>query len=147
MRVDPKSPFTAPAPAAATRQSAGGQSFAVSNRGEAGRTSATTMAVPLASMDALIALQGEDDPAERRRRSVKRGNDLLDALDQLKAALLGGVVPASDLRQVAARLAERRHLSGDPQLDDLVAQIELRAEVEIAKLGARASNPGPGALA
>lgn len=137
MRVDQKPSFAAPAAAGAARRGADAQSFAVSDKREAGTTSAATSAVPLASMDALLALQGEEDPAERRRRSAKRGNDLLDALDRLKAALLGGVVPAADLRQVAARLAERRGLSGDPRLDELVAHIELRAEVELAKLNPR----------
>ena len=34
--------------------------------------------------------KGKSDPAERRRRSLKRGHDLLDSLDKLKAALLSG---------------------------------------------------------
>ena len=88
-------------------------------------------------MDALIALQGEGDPAERKRRSVQRGNDLLDALDRLKAALLSGRVSTADLQAIAGRLAERRELSGDPRLDELVSHIELRAQVEMAKLGIR----------
>jgi Class II flagellar assembly regulator len=88
-------------------------------------------------MDALLALQGEGDPGERKRRSVQRGNDLLDALDRLKAALLSGRVSTADLQAIAARLAERRDLSGDPRLDDLLSHIELRAKVEMAKLGIR----------
>jgi len=80
-------------------------------------------------------LQGEGDPAERRRRFAKRGHDLLDGLDRLKAALLSNRVPTADLQRIAAQLAERRDLSGDPRLDDLLSHIELRARVELAKLG------------
>ncbi|WP_331311847.1 flagellar assembly protein FliX [Methylobacterium oryzae] len=71
---------------------------------------------------------------ERRRRSAQRGQDLLDGLDRLKAALLGGRVAPQDLRAIAGRLNERAGLSGDPRLDGLMAEIELRAAVELAKL-------------
>ena len=40
-------------------------------------------------MDALLALQEVDGPLERRRRAVRRGGRLLDALDAVKLALLG----------------------------------------------------------
>jgi hypothetical protein len=88
-------------------------------------------------MDAILALQGEGDPGERRRRSVQRGHELLDALDRLKAALLSGRVATADLQAIAARLAERRHASGDPRLDEILSHIDLRAQVEMAKLGVR----------
>ena len=43
------------------------------------------------NIDALMALQGvEEDPAERRRRSVQRGRGALDVLDELKIGLLAG---------------------------------------------------------
>jgi hypothetical protein len=67
---------------------------------------------------------------------VQRGHDLLDGLDRLKAALIGGRVATRDLQVIAGRLAERMAESGDPRLDGLVAEIELRAAVELAKLEA-----------
>jgi hypothetical protein len=88
-------------------------------------------------MDAILALQGEGDPAERRRRSLKRGHDLLDALDRLKAGLLAGRIAVDDLKGLVARLSDRPESTGDPGLDDVLAHIELRARVELAKLAAR----------
>jgi len=38
----------------------------------------------------LLALQNIETPTERRRRSVKRAGRLLDELDEIKIALLGG---------------------------------------------------------
>jgi hypothetical protein len=116
----------APRPGAASR-----------SPGEPGatKTSGAAASTPLATLDALLALQGERDPAERRRRTVKRGHDLLDGLDRLKAALLSNRVPTADLLRLAAQLAENADLSGDPRLDELVSHIELRAKVELAKLG------------
>jgi hypothetical protein len=81
-----------------------------------------------------LQLQAEEDPAQRRRRSARRGQDLLDGLDRLKAALLAGSLPAADLGRLARSLTDAGP-SGDPQLDDLIGQIELRAKVELAKLG------------
>jgi hypothetical protein len=43
-------------------------------------------------IDALIALQGLQDPTERRKQGVKRGRLALDALDEFKIALLGGIL-------------------------------------------------------
>ena len=96
---------------------------------------AARQAAPLATLDALLALQHDEDPTERRRRSARRGQDLLDALDGLKVALLGGKVSTAELRRIADRLAALPATSGDPDLDALVTQIEIRARVELAKLG------------
>ena len=86
-------------------------------------------------MDALIAVQGQEDPTERRRRSLRRGHDLLHSLDRLKAALLSGRVQARELQDLGRQLVGHRSDSGDSGLDEVVAHIGLRAQVELAKLG------------
>jgi hypothetical protein len=85
-------------------------------------------------IDALLALQGQDDPAERRRRAVQRGRVALDALDDLKIQVLGGSPSPSTLQRLKSATAELRDSSGDPQIDSVLAEIELRLEVEIAKM-------------
>jgi Class II flagellar assembly regulator len=89
-----------------------------------------------ANIDALLALQGiEEDPTERRRRSVQRGKGALDVLDDLKIGLLSGsldTVTVTRLRDAAANL---KSSSGDPGLDAVLSEIELRVEVELAKAG------------
>ena len=89
----------------------------------------------IGGIDALIALQGEDDPAERRRRAVKRGRIALDALDELKIEVLGGTLGPSTLARLKSATADLRDASGDDRLDAVLAEIELRVEVEIAKMG------------
>jgi hypothetical protein len=135
VRIEPKSLPPSSAASALQRRPAAGRAFALANESAAAKTSAAGASAALATVDAILALQGEGDPAERRRRSVKRGHDLLDGLDRLKAALLSNRVPTIDLQRLAAHLAERRDVSGDPRLDDLLSHIELRAKVELAKLG------------
>jgi hypothetical protein len=136
MRIDPK-PAAALGAGALQRRPAAGRGFVLGGESPAAKTSRTGASAPLATVDALLALQGEGDPAERRRRSVRRGHDLLDALDRLKAALLSDRIATADLQHVAAKLAERRDFSDDPHLDELLSHIELRAKVELAKLGVR----------
>jgi hypothetical protein len=89
----------------------------------------------IGGIDALLALQGFDDPLERRRRAVKRGRTALDALDALKLGLLTGTLETgalAALKAVAAELADR---TGEADLDTVLAEIELRVEVELAKIG------------
>jgi hypothetical protein len=88
-----------------------------------------------ANIDALLALQGIEDPVERRKRSVQRGKGALDVLDDLKIGLLSGnfnTATVSRLRDAAASL---KSSSGDPGLDAVLSEIELRVEVELAKAG------------
>ena len=66
-----------------------------------------------ANIDALLAMQGVDDPLERRKRSVHAST-------------------VSRLRDAAANL---KSTSGDPGLDAVLSEIELRVEVELAKAG------------
>ena len=59
-------------------------------------------------IDALIALQGIEDPTERRRHALKRGRHALDALDELKIGLLGGdLSPATLTSSNRPRLSSR----------------------------------------
>jgi hypothetical protein len=98
----------------------------------------TTAPKATANIDALLALQGiEEDPTERRKRAVHRGRGALDVLDDLKLGLLSGnLTPAtiSRLRDAAANL---KMSSGDPGLDAVLSEIELRVEVELAKAGSK----------
>jgi len=90
----------------------------------------------LAGIDALIALQGIDAPDERRRRGVARGKTALDVLDNLKIALLSGSFDETSIGRLKAAAAALKEVTGDPGLDAVLAQIELRVAVELAKFGA-----------
>ena len=89
-----------------------------------------------ANIDALLALQGiEEDPTERRKRSVQRGRGALDVLDDLKIGLLSGNFDASTVSRLRDAAANLKSSSGDPGLDAVLSEIELRVEVELAKAG------------
>jgi hypothetical protein len=77
------------------RAAAGGFSVAAE---EAPKQAAPPAALrTVGGIDALLALQGQGDPTERRRRAVQRGRHALDALDALKVEVLGGTLGPSTL--------------------------------------------------
>ena len=83
----------------------------------------------------MIALQGIEGPLERRKRAVKGGRVALDALDALKIGLLSGSLDTATMNRLRAAAADLKSSSGDPGLDSVLAEIELRVEVELAKAG------------
>jgi len=88
------------------------------------------------NIDALLAMQGVvEDPAERRKRSVQRGRGALDVLDHLKIGLLSGNLEAATVSRLRDAAANLKSSSGDPGLDAVLSEIELRVEVELAKAG------------
>lgn len=89
----------------------------------------------IASVDAVIALQTVDDPAGRKARAVERGSRILDDLDDLKIALLEGRISADQLNRIVNQMSAQREQSGDNRLEDVLDGIDLRAQVELAKLG------------
>ena len=98
----------------------------------------TRSAVPpkaAGSIDALLAMQGVEDPTERRKRSVARGRGALDVLDDLKIGLLSGNLDTATMNRLRDAAANLKSSSGDPGLDAVLSEIELRVEVELAKAG------------
>jgi hypothetical protein len=124
-----------PAASAARRTAASG--FAVSEETAARSTGSAAGLRSVGSIDALIALQGVEDPLERRKRAVKRGRLALDALDELKIGLLGGAFSPGMLAKLQAAATQLKLGSGNAELDAVLGEIELRVEVEIAKMAPR----------
>lgn len=132
--IDPRHGIQRTQSSTAKPAASGGPRFTLPGKAEAEAARMQPVS-SLMALDGLMAVQAEEDVTERRRRRVKRGHDLLDGLDRLKAALLAGVVPVQQLAQLKAELDQRREISDDPRLEELIEHIELRVAVEIAKLG------------
>jgi hypothetical protein len=110
---------------------------------DAGDAARPQAAIPtlrtVGGIEALVALQGFDDPAERRRRAVGKGKAALDVLDQIKLGLLAGALDPASLNRLRVAAEALKDRSGEPGLDEVLAEIELRVEVELAKMTPRAS--------
>lgn len=134
MRVyGPNGTAIATAPPAARRTA--GNGFTVSETDAPNAQSAAIALRTLGGIDALLALQGVEDPVERRRRAVKHGRRALDALDELKLGLLGGTLDQATMLRLRSVTADLKDSSGDDRLDQVLAEIDLRVEVELAKAG------------
>ena len=101
--------------------------------------SATVAPSGVGDVSALMALQGVEDVMERRRRAVRRGNGILDRLEELKLALLSGDAGEGSLENLARTMREDRPHDTDDALNGLLNQIDLRAAVELAKADLRRS--------
>ena len=119
---------------AASRSAGSSATFHVDEGGAPARSRSAAAVAPTASLDALLTLQAVEDPLVGRRRKAGRGRSLLDALDALKADLLVGRIGDGHLNQLAA-LVSRARERGDPALDAVLDDIELRVRVELAKRG------------
>jgi hypothetical protein len=91
----------------------------------------------ISGVDVLVALQGMEDKAERRKRAVRGGRAALDALDDLKLGLLSGSLDQPALNRLKVVAAELGAATGESGLDQVLAEIDLRVQVEIAKLSRR----------
>ncbi len=134
MRISAQPPVSGSA-SSVRRAGASSGSFRLNDTGSAAAKTSVSAAFPASGIDGILALQSEADAAERRQRAARRGTQLLDALDGLKVAVLSGRISGEALSQLRLSLAERRDLTDDPRLDDILAHIDLRAQVELAKLG------------
>ena len=88
------------------------------------------------AVDSVFTVQEVGDATDHasRGRGLAFGNDVLDRLDELRLAIVAGAVSKDQLQALAQRLRQKRETTDDPRLDDILSEIELRAEVEIAKL-------------
>jgi len=134
MRIESNRPLKA---AAARRDekaaaSNGGSSFAelLSTETAAG----AAPAAPVGGSLSLLALQEVSDQSTRRRQARARGEALLDGLEELRIGLLSGSMSREKLAGLARTIRSARVSIDDPKLQAVLDDIELRAEVELAKL-------------
>lgn len=140
MRIDPTAPPPPARPTKAVRR-AGENGFQILDAadgaeaaGAARETAGAAATAAATNVDTLLALQVIDTPLERRRRAVNRGSELLDGLDALKADILNGRISGDAIRRLKRALADRVEEFEDPRISAVLASIEQRAEVELAKL-------------
>lgn len=122
-------------PTTARRTSSG--LFTVSEQETPRNSTAAGSLRAISTVDALIALQGVDDPTERKKRALAKGRNALDVLDTLKLGLLDGSVDQSTLARLKVASEGLTEMSGDTGLDVVLGEIDLRVAVELAKAGVR----------
>lgn len=120
-----------------TKKTGGGESFASYlqdiNQPENRVVSSTA---GIAGADAIFAAQmiNDEEGRERRRQAVKRGYGLLEKLEEIRDGLLMGYISKDKLIEISRFVKDRKNTIDDPKLEEIISEIELRVEVELAKL-------------
>lgn len=90
----------------------------------------------IAKVDALLSVQAVEDPTERaaRQRMRARGDRLLRQLDHIRLGILTGNLTLGQVLDIADVVASHRETITDPNLTSILDEIDLRAQIEIAKM-------------
>jgi hypothetical protein len=92
---------------------------------------------PVGTVNTFLSIQEVDDPLNGRKRAKQRAEDILDELDAMRDGLLAGTLQRDSIIRLASLVRTRRPEVTDPNLKEVLDEIELRAEVELAKLDSR----------
>lgn len=116
-------------------RSGGGSDFLkhIQDGGDEAAAKVSGAQTPLA-INPLIALQEVEDASVGRRKARQRAEDILDRLDELRLGILAGSFPRDRLEQLVRLVQARRASVDDPRLEAILDEIDLRAQVEIAKM-------------
>lgn len=111
-----------------------GASFAKQLSAEAPAAAGVNAASPLNALSGVLAMQEVDDATARASRGKLRAQEMLDKLEEIRHGLLAGVLPGAKLVELARVVQTRRVQVDDPRLAEILDEIDLRAQVELAKL-------------
>ncbi len=110
---------------------------------ESDEVGATDQVSAVAGLGGILAAQavdpqtGEAPSYDERKRRARRGVEILERLEEIRRGLLLGTIPKDRLATLARLVREKRERGADPLISQLLDEIELRAEVELAKLSRR----------
>ena len=109
---------------------------------KAAETGGSSASQSIARLEGLLAVQGAEDPTEqgKRNRMHMRASHILDELDKIRMALLTGELTLGHVIDVADVVASYREKIIDPQMTAILDEIDLRAQVEIAKMRVSINN-------
>jgi len=136
MKVDSSTGMRGSAPTRRADRGGGGRGGFVAHLDEpAASAAATGVSAPgaVSGVGAILSLQEVDDPATGRRRAVTRAETLLDRLDELRHGLLMGTLNRAQLQELGRLVRVQRDAIDDPGLLAVLDDIDLRAQVELAK--------------
>lgn len=102
--------------------------------GETAVSSGVSGTQPVQTIDSLLSLQEVPDSTSGRSKGLVFGKDMLEHLEDIRRGFLLGTIPKARLKALSQVIKNRRDKFQDPELTDILDQIELRARVELAKL-------------
>lgn len=114
----------------------GDGSFGAMVAGKASGGASAGPAQSLTRVDALLALQSVEDPTAKaaKQRMQRRAETILEELERMRMALISGGLTVGQLLRLADVVVSHREKIDDPAMTSMLDEIDLRAQVEIAKL-------------
>ncbi len=100
---------------------------------EGGEAAATSSLGGTQALTSIWGLQEVEDATARAARGKARAEDILDRLDDVRMDILSGALSPDKLMQLSRIVSARRAEISDPRLAELLDEIDLRAQVELAK--------------
>lgn len=136
MRISDTSRLTLGSSTGKTSHAGDGGVFSSMLHGAVTASNVAAPSAPLApAMASLLAMQEVPEEEQKRRKLLKRGALTLDGLENIRQGLLTGSISQHNMREMEYLVKEAREENPDPVLNELLDDIELRAAVELAKLG------------
>ena len=123
-----------PAKKKTSNNSGGDFSTMIEPNEEPTAVSSASSVQPLSSIDGLLAAQEINIEEETKKQQIAHGNHLLDYLEDIRDGLLLGSINVQQVQNLVAEVRKEYGTITDPALQDIIREIEIRAEVEIAKL-------------
>ena len=111
---------------------AGGAGFA-KHLDETSESGATHGVSGTGAVGGVLGVQEVDDALAHASRGKMRAQDILDRLEDLRIGLLTGALSREKLMQLTRIVNARRGQITDPRLTEILDEIDLRAQVELAK--------------
>lgn len=136
MRVDRVSTSGRPISRSGERTKTDGASeFSSALETRSSESSSVSGSAPVSPVASVLAIQEVGDSTSGPSRGILRGLDLLERLENLRQALVLGTLTVTQIERLAALAAGRKEQVNDPALAEILNEIEIRAAVELAKLG------------
>lgn len=116
--------------------SSGSSSFGSFVTGDSAGAQGAAAGQSISRIDVMLAAQAAEDPAERaaRQRMKARAEGILGELDRIKTGLLTGTLTVGHVIDIADVVAAHREKIMDPRLTSILDEIDLRAQIELAKM-------------
>jgi len=133
-RIDGTGPIQTTSPIRRKSKSSGTSSTDFSDHlDETEGTSAASDASAIGTVSGVLNIQEVDDALARAAKGKLRAEDLLAKLDDIRLDLLDGTLTKAKLLRLAEVVNSRRPEITDPKLSGILDEIDLRAQVELAK--------------
>jgi hypothetical protein len=118
------------------KKSGGDQASFLSEATGDNETSSSAGVASSAPVNTFFALQEVGDEHSPKQQALQYGYDILEQLEAVRLGLLNGAINMDTLHRIDRSIAGWKNVYHSPELSNIIADIELRAKVERAKLEA-----------